>query len=95
MAGHFQQESMHAQMQTQQIRDLAQQRDIQLAQVAAGLRNEAEGYVRREVSLREDQMLRERVGLQNQLEQAIQRKRLRAEQEVASRTEFVEAQAAT
>ena len=89
MAEHFQQESRQAQMQTQDIRNQAQQREVQLAQVAAGLRNEAEGYV----NLREQQLLRERAELQNQLEQALQQNRVRSEQELASRTEMLEAQA--
>ena len=89
MAEHFQQESRQAQMQTQEIRNQAQQRGVQLAQVAAGLRNEAEGYV----NLREQQLLRERAELQNQLEQALHQNRIRAEQELASRTEMLEAQA--
>ena len=60
MAEHFQQETRQAQMHTQEIRNQAQQREIQLAQVAAGLRNEAEGYV----NLREQQLLRERAEMQ-------------------------------
>ena len=89
MAAHFQQETRQAQMHTQEIRNQAQQREIQLAQVAAGLRNEAEGYV----NLREQQLLRERAELQSRLEQALQQNRIRAEQELASRTEMLEAQA--
>ena len=89
MAEHFQQETRQARMHTQEIRNQAQQREIQLAQVAAGLRNEAEGYV----NLREQQLLRERAELQSQLEQALQQNRIRAEQELASRTEMLEAQA--
>ena len=61
---------------------MAHQREIQLTQVAAGLRNEAQEYVRREVTQREQELLRERALLQSQLESAL-----------ASRTEFLEAQA--
>ena len=48
MADQYQREAIH-------IRDLAHQREIQLTQVAAGLRNEAEQYVHREVTSREQQ----------------------------------------
>ena len=78
-----------AQMQTQELRNLAQQREVHLAQVAAGLRNEAEGYV----NLREQRQLQERVELQDQLEQTLHQDRLRAERELASRTEMLEARA--
>ena len=75
MADHFQRET-HA------IRDMAHQREVQLTQVAAGLRNEAQEYVRREVTQREQELLRERALLQSQLEQAL-----------AARTEMLEVQA--
>ena len=75
MADHFERE-------THLIRDMAHQREIQLTQVAAGLRNEAQEYVRREVTQREQELLRERALLKSQLESAL-----------ASRTEFLEAQA--
>ena len=75
MADHFQRET-HA------IRDMAHQLEVQLTQVAAGLRNEAQEYVRREVTQREQELLRERALLQSQLEQAL-----------AARVEMLEAQA--
>ncbi len=48
-------------MQTSQVIGMAQQREAQLAQVAAGLRNEAQDFVRREISLRESQLRQERL----------------------------------
>ena len=75
MADQYQREAIH-------IRDLAHQREIQLTQVAAGLRNEAEQYVHREVTSREQQLLQERAMLESRLESVL-----------ASRTELLEAQA--
>ena len=90
MADHFQRET-HA------IRDMAHQREVQLTQVAAGLRNEAQEYVRREVTQREQELLRERALLQSQLEQALAARtemlEVQAHREISNRTQRVELEA--
>ena len=90
MADHFQRE-------TREIRDMAHQREIQLTQVAAGLRNEAEQFVHREISTREQELLRERAMLQSQLESALASRtellEAQAQREIANRTQKIESEA--
>ena len=84
LAGASAAQAYHASNIAEQATQMADhfQREVQLTQVAAGLRNEAQEYVRREVTHREQELLRERALLQSQLEQAL-----------AARTEMLEAQA--
>ena len=76
---------------------MAHQREVQLTQVAAGLRNEAQEYVRREVTQREQELLRERALLQSQLEQALAARtemlEVQAHREISNRTQRVELEA--